>query len=77
MHAYLGGLPAWVGTCELRERRGRGPMGPLASRRRSGDVDELPPAEVDYSVRDRESTWAILLGNPAMGSDLALLTLSA
>jgi hypothetical protein len=52
-------------------------MGPSASRRRSGDVDELPPAEVDYSVRDRESTWAILMGNPAMGSDLALLTLSA
>jgi hypothetical protein len=49
-------------------------MGPSASRRRSGDVDELPPAEVDYSVRDRESTWAILMGNPAMGSDLALLT---
>jgi hypothetical protein len=20
MRAYLGGLPAWVGTCELRER---------------------------------------------------------
>jgi hypothetical protein len=52
-------------------------MGLSASRRRSGDVNELPPAEVDYSVRDRESIWAILLGNPAMDSDLTLLTLSA
>jgi hypothetical protein len=70
-------LEAWVGTCELQEQRGRWPTGPSASRRRSRDVDELPPAEVGYSVRDRESTWAILLGNPAMGSDLALLTLTA
>jgi hypothetical protein len=31
-------------------------MGPSALRRRSRDVDELPPTEVDYSVRDREST---------------------